>query len=214
MATAVRAQTLPPIPTDPRIQVVNFVPDQIIPVRVTSGYQMMVEFAADEHIENVALGDGTGWQAVPDKRGDRLFLKTDGGATTNLTVVTDARTYLFELSSASGGAPVYMMRFAYTPATEAAASTDEQQVDGRFKLTGAREIRPSAIHDDGAKTYIIWPPERAMPATFLIDGAGRETLANGAMRDGRYVIDGIADRFVFRLDDKQATATRSVKIKR
>jgi len=210
-----RAQSVPPAaPLDPRIEMVTYDANEIVPLRVTVGFQVMVEFAGDERVESVALGDSNGWQATPNKRGDHLFVKSDGGSTTNMTVVTDARTYLFELVPSSGDAPLYSLRFSYPQPEPDPAVASEGQVVGRYKLGGAREIRPDAMHDDGQKTFLSWRTEQPIPAIFLINARGQETLANGAMRDGYYVVDGIADRFVFRLDDKVATAARAAKANR
>jgi type IV secretion system protein VirB9 len=204
----------PPAPLDPRIELVAYDANQIVPLRITAGFQVMVEFAADERIENVALGDSSGWQATPNKRGDRLFVKSDGGSTTNMTVVTDARTYLFELGSSAGDTPLYTLRFSYPQAEPDPAASGAGAVVGRYKLAGVGEIRPDAMHDDGQKTYLAWRADQPMPAIFVIDARGQETLANGAMRQGYYVVDGIANRFVFRLDEKAASATRIPKVDR
>ena len=63
------AQSIPTAPLDPRIEMVTYDADQIVQLRVTAGFQVMVEFAGDERVENVALGDSSGWQATPNKRG-------------------------------------------------------------------------------------------------------------------------------------------------
>ena len=47
-----------------------------------------------------------------------------------------------------------------------------------------------------------------MPAIFAVDSEGHEHLLNGAMRDGRYVIDSVPTALLFRLDALTATATR------
>ena len=39
------------------------------------------------------------------------------------------------------------------------------------------------------------------------------TLADGAMRDGRYVLDSIANRLVFRLDKETAAAVRVPQVR-
>ena len=71
-----------------------------------------------------------------------------------------------------------------------------------------RALRPSAINDDGAKTYIEFPADRPLPAVFGYDARGREVLVQGAMRDGQYVIDGVKPKLLFRIDNSRATATR------
>lgn len=211
LAAPVAAQVTPhPGIGDPRIQVVTYDPNQVVLLQVTPGYELALAFAPDERIENVAVGDSGAWQVTPNKRGDHLFIKSvGGGVATNMTVITDARTYQFELIPGSGGIAPYSVRFDYPPSAAAlAAQNIGESVVGRYRLKGSKDIRPSVIHDDGKKTYMTWTSDRQQPAIFAIDARGKETLVNGAMRDGRYVVDSVFDRLVFRLDRKMASAIR------
>ena len=214
LAIPAAAQLRPePGPGDPRIQSVLYDANQVVQLQVATGYQLTVEFAPDERIENVAVGDSGAWQVTPNKRGDRLFIKAVGqGVTTNLTVVTDARTYAIELSPLFGPLPTmaYTVRFRYaTPAAVTVVPNDAATpVPGRYKLSGDKALRPSAIDDDGVHTYIAWGPDQTLPAIFAIDDKGNETLVNGMTRDGRFVIDAVANKLVFRIDRQTAGAVR------
>lgn len=210
LPVAAMAQIRPePGPGDPRIQSVLYDPDQVVQLQVASGYQLTVEFAPDERIENVAVGDSGTWQATPNKRGDRLFIKlAQSGGQTNMTVVTDARSYVFELMPAYGGLAPYTVRFRYPAAAVASVAETAAIGEGRYRLGGAKPLRPNAISDDGAKTYITWNADATLPAVFAIDGEGKEVSVDGGMRDGRYVIDDVVNRLVFRRGKQIANATR------
>lgn len=191
---------------DPRIQTVRYDEDQVVRLQGMPGYQIDVEFASDEQIENVAVGDSAAWQVTPNRRGDHLFVKPlIGGVTTNMTVVTSARVYLFELTP--GEAP-FTVRFRYPAATAAADEAPAAPIEGRYRVSGVHALRPSRIADDGIHTYIEWPAERSLPAVYALDSAGRETLVNGGMRDGLFVIDGVSPRLIFRIDQNVARADR------
>jgi type IV secretion system protein VirB9 len=194
---------------DPRIQTVLYDADQVVQLQGTPGFQIDVEFAADEAIENVAVGDSAAWQVTPNRRGDHLFVKPlMSGVTTNMTVVTSARTYFFELAPLSDGAMAYTVRFRYPSALAAADDGAATNVEGRYRLSGAHALRPSRIADDGVHTYIEWPRETSLPAVYALNNLGQETLVNGGMRDGLFVIDGISQRLVFRIDSNVARADR------
>ena len=194
---------------DPRIQSVLYDADQVVQLQGTPGYQTDVEFAADEAIENVAVGDSAAWQVTPNRRGDHLFVKNlISGVTTNMTVVTSARTYFFELSPLSAGEMAYTVRFRYPNAQATADDTPAANIEGRYRLSGAQALRPSRIADDGVHTYIEWPHEASLPAVYALNSQGQETLVNGGMRDGLFVIDGISQRLVFRIDSNVARADR------
>jgi type IV secretion system protein VirB9 len=194
---------------DPRVQTIDYDPDDVVLLRVALGYALSVEFSPDERIENVALGNSAVWQAVTNHRADHLFIKPMQGATnTNLTVVTDTREYNFDLTAipAPDAATPISLRFVYPVSIGAAAPRDV--VKTTFRFSGATSIRPAAMSDDGASTFIEWRDDGQVPAIFMVNEKGTEVLINGAMRDGKYVIDQVADHFVFRLGNEKATATR------
>lgn len=197
---------------DARLQSVAYREDQIVTLELAPGYQMSLAFAPDETIESVAVGDAGAWTVVPTKRGNHLFLKLQAeGVSTNMTVVTGIRTYLFDLQPLPGPSAMmaYAVKFTYPTVDEPAqAKVAEARIVGHYRVSGDRRLRPSGIADDGTSTYIEWPDSVALPAVYAIDDSGRETLVNGMMRDGIYVIDGVSGRLTFRIDRRVARATR------
>jgi type IV secretion system protein VirB9 len=199
---------------DPRVQVVDYSDDQVVQLQAMPGYQLTVEFGPDEQIESVAVGDSAAWQATPNRRGDHLFVKPiQAGVSTNMTVVTSVRVYLFELTPFNGPTSeiAFTVRFSYPDAGSGDTTQQaeaEQVLEGRYRVSGARSLRPSRISDDGRHTYIEWPRDRSIPAVYAIDAQGREALVNGMMRDDIFVIDSVAQRLVFRIDRATARATR------
>lgn len=206
------AQVRPyPGPGDARMQTVDYRRDQVVEIEAAPGYQVMIALAPDEQIQNVAVGDSGAWQVVASQSGNMLFVRpSQGGVSTNMTVITSARFYAFDLVPANG-APPYEVRFRY-PAEPGGDATgmpsDTAAAVGMYRLGGTRSLWPVRMHDDGAKTYIDWPPDVALPAVFVIDDHGRERLANGNMRGGFYVIDSVHDDLLFRIDSKSARAKR------
>jgi type IV secretion system protein VirB9 len=200
---------------DPRVQLVDYDADQVVQLQAAPGYQLTVQLGPDEQIENVAVGDSAAWQVTPNRRGDHLFVKPiQAGVATNLTVVTSVRVYLFELVPLGGssGDMAYTVRFRYPSAggAESAEAEAEQIVEGRYRVSGERSLRPSRISDDGRHTYIEWPRDRAIPAVYAVDARGGESLVNGMMRDDVFVVDSIAPRLLFRIDRHVARASRIV----
>ena len=206
---------------DPRVQTVEYNADQVVLLQGAPGYQITVALAPDEHIENIAVGDTGAWQVIANNRGDRIFVKPiQPGVSTNMVVVTDVRTYAFELAPLFGAQPdmAYTVRFRYPAAgasaggAAGASATDTAGAPppprGRYRVSGDRAIRPSGIDDDGAKTYIEWPVDGPLPAVYALDAKGKEMLVNGNMRDGIYVIDSVVEKLVFRLDRQIARAER------
>ncbi|MDO7843136.1 TrbG/VirB9 family P-type conjugative transfer protein [Sphingomonas immobilis] len=195
---------------DPRIQTVRYDPGEVVQLQVTPGYLLTIEFSADERIETVALGDSNAWQVTPSKRADHLFIKPrQPGITTNMTVVTDARSYSFVLTPAYGPLPdmPFTVRFEYPAPAVAVVDGTPAREPTRYKISGDRAVRPQSIRDDGVHTYITFAPGQTLPAIFAVLPETGEALVNGMMRDGQYVVDSVAPRFVFRIDKQVAVAT-------
>lgn len=201
---------------DPHIQTVAFDERQVVILRVALGYELTLEFSADERIENVALGNSGVWQVTPNKSADHLFIKPIQGATpTNMTVITGSRTYSFELTPLTSPDPsmAYVVRFIYPPGP----GTPEHlppAPPATYRFSGTRALRPIEMGDDGQFTTIGWAPGAPIPAVYAIGADDKEALVNGQMRDGRLVVNQIAKAFVFRLGRDQARATRRpIKVK-
>lgn len=213
LAWPAMAQTSPaPAGGDPRLRTLAYDAGEVFRLRVATGYQSTILFDPEERVETVGIGDSDGWQVTVNGRGDALFLKPirPHGAT-NMTVITDARVYNFELSSASspGSDTPFTVRFiSPRPVPATAPEAAAQPVPGRYRLSGARTLRPAAISDDGVRTFIEWGDEQAIPAVFALDDRGQEVLVDGNMRDGRWVIDAVHPTLLFRLDRQVARANR------
>jgi type IV secretion system protein VirB9 len=210
LALPVKAQTYPqPGQGDPRIQTVQYDPAQIIRLTVAPGFQTMVELASGENIQTIGVGDSAAWQVSAGKRGDILFIKNvSADAMTNMSVVTAARVYNFELTPSAGYGDVsaYHVKIVYP------ARMQEPTIVGiapayEYNLSGSKAIRPSRVYQEGMRTILEWPKEAALPGIFMLDN-DEETLINGEMQDGRFVIPGTPNKLIFRLDSKTAYATR------
>lgn len=196
-------------PPDPRIRTVFYDPDRVVRIDAFYGYQLMVQFAADERIQNVAIGEGAAWQVTPNKAANLLFIKpSDPAPATNMTVVTDRRSYLFELRAHGSGSeralgPIFVLRFAYPPppavvVAETPPPKPPERRNTAYSYKGSRELLPSLVFDDGRFTYFQWPAETAAPAVFAVAEDGSESLVNSSWRDGFEAVEQIAPSFRLR----------------
>ena len=201
---------------DPRIRTLYYDANRVVRLDAYAGYQMMIQFAPDERVENVAIGDGSGWQVTPNKDASLIFLKPlESAAHTNMTVVTDQRSYLFELEAHPGGMAqesqvVYLLRFSYPPPAAVARVTEPAQPavpekrNTAYTYTGSRDLLPSVVFDDGHFTYFKWPPDTTTPAVFTVGPDGQESLINYTWRDGFEAVEQVAPKFMLR-NGKQVT---------
>ena len=215
------------IAADARIQSILFKPNAVVRFVGKPGYQSAIRFASDERIENVAVGDSVSWQVTPNKRGDLLFVKPlTGTARSNMMVVTDKRTYLFDMTASRAGVPVYALSFQYPeypapgslqPLVEINAGpvaiAEKQPVAPLPKLNfawearGAKALRPARSFDDGKSVYLSWPEKAALPAVLVAAPDGTESPSNYRMEDGYIIVEGVPGQVIIRRGKDSATVT-------
>jgi type IV secretion system protein VirB9 len=205
--------------------------DEVVRVEGRPNVQAMIKFAEDEHIENVAIGDSQAWQVTPNRRANLLFVKPLAErASTNMTVVTDRHTYLFDLvASPANRNPLYVLSFTYPDepedtqladgapeapnALELAAASDPYAVVDPAELNyawttkGDAKLIPVQIYDDGQATFLTWAPGATMPAILIKDQEGTEGPVNFAVRGDLIVVDGVPREIVLRSGEDSATLT-------
>ena len=231
-ATAIGA---PALADDSRLVERMYDANEVVRIEGKAGVQATIRFAEDEHIENVAIGDSQKWQVTPNKRANLLFVKPlTERAATNMTVVTDRHTYLFDLvASPTNRSPVYVLGFVYPEepeklqqadaegtvpgaaptAIEVAAASDPYAVVDPAELNfawdskGAAQLLPQRVYDDGNATFLTWPAGTAMPAILIRDHKGDEGPVNYAVRGDTIVVEGVPRELVLRTGENSATLT-------
>ncbi len=115
LASAHAAQ---PIVTDSRIKTFVYNANEVFSVTTEYGYQSNIEFADNEMIDTISVGDRVSWQIIP--AGRRLFIRAmEDNAHTNMTVITNRRAYQFDLRASTATSTigseqlVYVVRFFY-----------------------------------------------------------------------------------------------------
>jgi type IV secretion system protein VirB9 len=202
---------------------------KVVRIEGKTKVQATIQFGEDEHIENVAIGDSQAWQVTPNKRANLLFVKPlAASATTNMTVVTDRHTYLFDLVASNSARPLYVLKFTYpeepkpalasvdaASAEEIAAASDPQAVSDPAALNfawagkGDRKLLPARTYDDGTSTFLAWPAGSPVPAILIKDTAGTEGPVNFTVRGDVIVVDGVPREIVLRSGKDNATLVNS-----
>ena len=207
---------------DPRVRVVDYNPLNVIKLSTFYGVSTHVQFAETETIRDVAVGDDQAWKVVP--RGNHLFIKPQATkADTNVTVVTDKRTYQFALvvqprpvkDSTAWADPnlIFSLTFRY-PDEEAAKIAGNAKKDALkegqnfdYWVAGSAEISPTSARDDGRFIFLTFSNNRDMPAVYSVDAEGSEALINTNVIDGNTIV---IQRLVARLILRKGNAVASV----
>ena len=232
LALALPAMSLPAAAQDRRLVEVPYDETEVFQVNGRVKVQATIRFAEDEAIENVAIGDSAAWQVTPNKRANLLFVKPlEARAATNMTVVTNKRTYLFDLIASPNARPIYVLSFSYpdepvpTPAEEQRAdarTSDEQMaaadpyavrdpaaLNFAWNGTGDTALLPKRAFDDGESVFLDWPAGRAMPAILMVDHEGVEGPVNYTVRGDMLIVDGVPGQLILRSGDEKAVLVRS-----
>ena len=218
LATAARPEVLPPAgPTDARIRTVAYGADQVYRLFGYVGYHLDLEFEADETFEALSGGDLDG--LTYSAHGNVLTLKPKVAATEmNLAVTTNKRRYYFEYSasarrpSGSLDPVMYAVRFSYPkPPPSPDGLTDEERLAKKLEASktarprntdywycGDKTIKPVAASDDGVQTRLSFAARSELPAVFVRNDDGSESLLNFSIDEGDVLIHRIASRFIVR----------------
>lgn len=197
---------------DRRLRTEAYSADEIYRLRGYAGYQIDVEFESGESFVGLGAGDldSLGFAA----EGNHLFLKPRAAAIeTNLTVLTTRRTYRFEYS-ASAGRPdaslddvIYVLRFTYPPLEGTPAAALERRLAAapaaaRHNLSygyrGSPQLKPVSVWDDGIQTRLRFEGRAELPAVFVRNDDGTESLVNFTVESDELVVHRVARRFVVR----------------
>ena len=167
---------------DPRVRIVDYNPQNVIKLSTFFGVSTHVQFGDGETIRDVAVGDDQAWNIKP--RGSHLFIKPQAThADTNVTVVTDKRTYQFALivqprprrDSSAWSDPnlIFSLTFRY-PDEEAARVAAESRKNAVKDRLGEIKGKLSDANKEG-QNFDYWV-------------AGSEEISPTAARDdGRFI---------------------------
>ncbi|HYM43189.1 MAG TPA: TrbG/VirB9 family P-type conjugative transfer protein, partial [Steroidobacteraceae bacterium] len=198
---------------DGRIRVAPYVADQVYRLRGFVGYQIDLEFEPGESF--VGLGAGDLESLTFAAQANHLFLKPRAaGVDTNLTVLTSRRNYHFDYSvSAHRPDPdlddiIYVLRFTFPPqpvvARESAAALahalgsapEPHNLDYWYR--GSPELKPVAASDDGVQTRLRFGALQELPAIFLGNDDGSESLVNFTVEGEEVVVHRVSGRLILR----------------
>jgi type IV secretion system protein VirB9 len=211
-------ETVPPKGhVDARVRVAPYQADEVYRLHGYVGYQIDLEFEPGENFVGLGAGDIEGLSFAA--QGNHLFLKPKASRiATNLTVLTNRRQYQFDYSSrpiapgADDPDVIYALRFIYAPdaardAARAAAADLESRLRDAAKerpnnidywYCGSPAIKPIAASDDGVHTRLRFAAQSELPAIFVRNDDGSESLLNFHVDAGDVIVHRVARRFIIR----------------
>lgn len=170
---------------DNRLQTLVFDENAIVRIDGRVKVQTTIKFAPDEVIENVAIGDSAAWQVQPNRAQTILFVKPlEPAARTNMTVVTDKRTYLFDLVASPRNSALYVLQFRY-PELEKAEEEARLALAAEAEAAALRQAANPSEVAAAKDPYAVVDPAQL---NFEWASAGKsELLPSRAFDDGEAV---------------------------
>jgi type IV secretion system protein VirB9 len=209
LAQTTVAEIIPqPSALDRRVRVATYDGDQIYQLIAHVGYQIELEFESGESMLGQGAGDLEGIALAGYE--NHVFLKPKyPDVRTNLTIATNRRSYRFDYivePRRTAENVMYVVRFTYPPKGD--GPTDAQRIETAlaqhttrnvdYWFCGHRSIRPTAASDDGVHTRLTFDPRQELPALFVRNEDGSESLLNFSMDDGDVVIHRVARQLILR----------------
>ncbi|MDP5218817.1 TrbG/VirB9 family P-type conjugative transfer protein [Ruegeria sp. 2205SS24-7] len=197
---------------DVRIRYAVYDNNQVFRIETDLRHSTTIQFGAGERFEAVIVGDTESFQVDPiPELGNILTIKPHvQNASTNMTVITNRRSYAFHLREGSipGRTGMFFeVRFRYPGEAQRSRAASAQPKgyvvppNTKYKLSGKGDFRPMSVYDDGRFTYFTFPERGRQPAIFKADHRGRERTVNWTQEGNTVRVTGTSDYWTLRLGE-------------
>jgi type IV secretion system protein VirB9 len=201
---------------DSRIRTVLYSPDEVVRLYGFVGYHLDLEFASDEVFLGLSAGDP---EALSYSAHENVLTLRPKAVSSqmNVTVSTNKHRYYFEYTIAAHSTSrfadevMYAVRFMYPASPAAPQMSPEERIARDLALAQSKKhrnidywfcgdsaIKPTAASDDGVHTRLTFAPKAELPAIFVRNEDGSESLLNFNVDAGDVVIHRIAPKFIVR----------------
>lgn len=219
-----QAVQLPIYSQDSRVQTFNYEPGNVYQLKTMPGAASAIELEEGETVaEAGALGVGNADHFSIGVSGRHVFFKPliDEPAT-NMILVTNKRTYVFDILSTKTRDVTYLARFLYpTPPEPAPAPAPQEPLpplvalshkdalgndiyldykyNKNYAYRGALHLKPTHAFDDGRFTYLEFDHGGDMPVVYRVLEDNTDLLVNSHIEDNTLVLHETAGRYRLRL---------------
>ena len=204
-------------PLDIRIRYATYNENQVFRIETDLRHSTTIHFGRGERFEAVIVGDTESFQVDPiPELGNVLTIKPHvAQASTNMTVITNRRSYSFHLRE--GSIPnrtgmFFEVRFKYPEEARRSGPSTAKGFEAlrsyAYLVSGESDFRPSSVYDDGRYTYFTFPENTRQPAIFKADDQGRERTVNWTQDGNTVRVLGVNDYWTLRIDGEALCIAR------
>jgi type IV secretion system protein VirB9 len=211
-----------PVTMDSRIKTYIYNPNEVFPVILHYGYHNHIDFPKNEFIKNIIVGNRADWEIT--NSGNRIFLQTySRQAHTNMTVITNKRTYEFDLV-AKGELHetdydlAYAIKFYYPEEAKVVDTKFNQEENGEtgeisdlvqgkinanYVYRGDTEVTPLVAFNDEKFTYLKFR-EGVVPKVETFTKNGKKQEVKIFSYNGYIIVNNIFPRIKLSYNRKSA----------
>lgn len=208
---------------DGRIRTETYSKERVYPIYSQVGKAALIQLEDDERLkgdsQGVGIGDAEAWTV--NLRGNNIIFKPKAESpVTNMIVVSNKRTYAFDLKMAGGKhEPTYIMRFRYPDTAQKQQKALRIKQDKALRVLsesgalhlpepgnntlyygqGDKKLAPTAMWDNGRFTYLRFDNGRDMPTVYRVEQDGTETLLNTHIEGDTVVVHEVNEKIILRL---------------
>lgn len=223
-------------PNESRIVRYTYSPDIIFRIYSLPTTHTHIELGEDEGLkETPVAGDTLQWRISGGPR--NLYVKpVKDDIQTSLTVVTNKRTYQFQLLSSKKAKKLYQkvsfdypdrvaeIRLMQDMATakiqaekrrldeQIIADVRPEELDFHFTIDGNTPFTPIAAYTDGKFTFLRLPNTQDSPVVFLMDEDDKPTLINYRVKTNMIIVERLARKLLLKLGDKETVVQYTGKL--
>jgi Conjugal transfer protein len=95
---------------------------------------------------------------------------------------------------------MFAVRFVYPRVAAVGSGTPAAPVvlNERYQFCGARAVKPTRVFDDGVRTTLLFGIHQEVPAVFVQNADGSESLVNFSVEGDAVILHRVAEHFVLR----------------
>lgn len=223
LAISAQAEQLPLVSeADNRVQLFNYNPDDVYLISTQVGYASLIQLEQGEYLDDesvLGMGDAESW-SVAVRSNNIVFKPINHQPDTNIVLVTNKRTYAFQLSTGRGK-PTYIARFRYPeePSTQKKEVENNLTADAlkqvgidslgrglfieakyntQYKYRGEPMLKPTAVWSDGRFTYLKFAHAGDLPSVYRVMPDHSEMLVNSHIEGDTLVIQEVSQLYRLR----------------
>lgn len=206
---------------DSRIRNAVFDADQVFVIETNLRFATTIHFGRGERFAAVVAGDTESFDITPiSDLGNVVSIKPHvAKAATNMTIITNKRTYSFLLREGAvrgDNGRFFEVRFTYPEDKKAGSSIFAKGYAApqnyNYKVAGKASFQPSSVYDDGRYTYFQFAEGIEQPAVFKADESGRERTVNWTQQGAVVRVLGVNDFWTLRIGERTLCIMRDKNI--